>query len=107
MLLLTNYIYFKKASHNEETERLRVEYERQLRLLKEHVSHEESSRRRLQAELETINAARSSNEQRIAEQQRTAHEEMIGELRAEFDRQLETLMREHRRELEEEKNATK
>ncbi|KAL3108579.1 hypothetical protein niasHT_015501 [Heterodera trifolii] len=95
-----------QTSHYEEMERQRMECEHQLRLLRERVEHEEAGRKRLQAELETINTARSSNEQRVAEQ-RTAHEAMVRELRAEFDRQLDALMAEHKRELEEEKKATK
>uniref|UniRef100_A0A183BQX1 CAP-Gly domain-containing protein n=1 Tax=Globodera pallida TaxID=36090 RepID=A0A183BQX1_GLOPA len=94
------------TSHSEEMERQRSECEHQLRLLRERVDHEEAGRKRLQTELETINTARSSNEERVAEQ-RTAHDATVRELRAEFDRQLGTLLEEHNRELEDEKKATK
>lgn len=87
-------------------ERQGHDYERQLRLLRERVEHEEASKKRLQEELETISASRSSNEERITEQ-RAAHEEMVKELREEFNRQLEAILTEHKKELEEEKNATR
>uniref|UniRef100_A0A914GXF6 PH domain-containing protein n=1 Tax=Globodera rostochiensis TaxID=31243 RepID=A0A914GXF6_GLORO len=103
---LENEMDDMQTSHSEEMERQRTECEHQLRLLRERVDHEEAGRKRLQTELETINTARSSNEERVAEQ-RTAHDATVRELRAEFDRQLGTLLEEHNKELEDEKKATK
>uniref|UniRef100_A0A7E4W4K0 PACT_coil_coil domain-containing protein n=1 Tax=Panagrellus redivivus TaxID=6233 RepID=A0A7E4W4K0_PANRE len=89
--------------HSDEMESQKLDFERQLRALKERVEYEEASRRKLQEELQTLN---SSNDQRIAAIKAT-YEDTIADLRSQFDIDLKKLRDEHQEELEDEKNATR
>uniref|UniRef100_A0A915DWM4 Uncharacterized protein n=1 Tax=Ditylenchus dipsaci TaxID=166011 RepID=A0A915DWM4_9BILA len=96
-----------QAHHTEELEQQRVEYERQLRVLKQRMEHEEVCKRKLQEELQTISSSNiHSNEHKLAEL-KASYEETIKELRSEFDNQLDKLKREHKGELDDEKQATR
>uniref|UniRef100_A0AC34QTP1 PH domain-containing protein n=1 Tax=Panagrolaimus sp. JU765 TaxID=591449 RepID=A0AC34QTP1_9BILA len=92
-----------QAVHNEEMEAFKIEFERQIKTLKERLGHEESSRKKLQEELSLIN---STNEQRLTTL-RNSYEETIKELREQFENDLKKLKQEHSDELEDEKNATR
>uniref|UniRef100_A0A914YWD5 Uncharacterized protein n=1 Tax=Panagrolaimus superbus TaxID=310955 RepID=A0A914YWD5_9BILA len=100
---LENELEDVQVNHSEEIEAQRLEYERQLRALKERVEHEENGRKKLQEELHTIH---TSSEQRISAL-KESYDETIEELRMQFDSDLKKLQDEHYDELEDEKNATR
>ncbi|KAE9555478.1 hypothetical protein FO519_001333 [Halicephalobus sp. NKZ332] len=92
-----------QVAHNEEIEAQRLEFERQLRTLRERVEHEENNKKKLQEELQTIYTA---NEQRV-NTMKSSYEETIKELKLQFEQDLKKLREEHVEELEDEKNATR
>lgn len=55
---LENELEDSHLAHNEEIEGQKLEFERQLRHLKERVEHEENGKKRLQEELHTIHVSR-------------------------------------------------
>uniref|UniRef100_A0AC35G4X1 Uncharacterized protein n=1 Tax=Panagrolaimus sp. PS1159 TaxID=55785 RepID=A0AC35G4X1_9BILA len=87
---LENELEDVQMNHNDEIEAQKLEFERQLRALKERVEHEETGRKKLQEELQTIYVSKT-----------------IDELRRQFDTDLKKLENEHYEELEDEKNATR
>lgn len=88
-------------------ERQRTDYEHQLQTLRDRMDHEESYKKKLQEELQTINTSTARNEERATDLLKSSYEETILDLQKEFDDRLEKLQKEHNVELEEEKNATK
>ena len=54
---LENELEDAQVAHNEEIEAQKLEFERQLRALRERVEHEENSKKKLQEELQTIHVS--------------------------------------------------
>lgn len=74
-------------------EHLRTDYERQIQKLRERIEHEESMRKRLQEELQTINSVVNNGTQAINRNQEEAIKKGV---RSEYDEKLRAMQIEHK-----------
>uniref|UniRef100_A0A0N5BRC8 Protein outspread n=1 Tax=Strongyloides papillosus TaxID=174720 RepID=A0A0N5BRC8_STREA len=89
--------------HNEEISAISKEYDLKVRSLKERLSEEDSTKRRLQEELQTL---LKSNEHHISAIKAT-YEDKLNKLTQEFENEIQKIKEAHENDLEEEKEATK
>ncbi|CEF66900.2 Protein outspread [Strongyloides ratti] len=89
--------------HDEELSAISKEYDLKICSLKERLNEEDSTKRRLQEELQTL---LKSNEQHINAIKAT-YEDKLNKLTTEFENEMNKIKKAHEDDLEEEKEATK
>lgn len=110
-------------THQSELETIRHHYEHQMKVLRERIEHEEARRRKLQEELVQITVSdmgisyltcqflnpplfQTRNDQSLTTV-KASFEDVLEEQRTGFQEEMEQLRKEHQRELDEEKAATR